>query len=143
LALAAGGGKTELMISFCSLGLALDGKLPALSLFAAFSQGIHKLRGLKRASRTCPLRARGASQSSWRMPVKMRRQALALAFRTRRIIKLHKRQFSMKIHFMDICPCLKHTNGLIFSSLVVKRSFIGVSMKINIAAMFKYEFMDF
>jgi hypothetical protein len=37
----------------------------------------------------------------------------------------------MKIHFMDICPCLKHTTGLIFSSLVVKRSFIGVSMKIS------------
>jgi hypothetical protein len=44
-----------------------------------------------------------------------------------------KRQFSSKIHFMDICPCLKHTTGLIFSSLVVKRSFIGVSMKICIA----------
>jgi hypothetical protein len=40
-----------------------------------------------------------------------------------------KKQFSTKIHFMDNCTCLKHTNGLIFSSLVVKRSFIGVSMK--------------
>jgi formate/nitrite transporter FocA (FNT family) len=35
---------------------------------------------------------------------------------------------------MDICPCLKHTNGLIFSSLVVKRSFIGVYMKSSIPA---------
>jgi hypothetical protein len=32
---------------------------------------------------------------------------------------------------MDICPYFKHTNGLIFSSLVVKRSFIEVSMKIH------------
>jgi hypothetical protein len=47
-------------------------------------------------------------------------------------IKLQKRQFSTKIHFVDICPCLKHTNGLIFSSLVVKRSFIGVYMKSSI-----------
>ncbi|MDR1538469.1 MAG: hypothetical protein LBU32_10830, partial [Clostridiales bacterium] len=45
-------------------------------------------------------------------------------------------QFSTKIHFMDICPCLKHTDGLIFSSLVVKRSFIGVSMKISIKGNF-------
>jgi hypothetical protein len=54
------------------------------------------------------------------------------AFLTRCIIKLQKRQISTKIYFVDICPCLKHTTGLIFSSLVVKRSFIGVSMKISI-----------
>jgi hypothetical protein len=42
-----------------------------------------------------------------------------------------KRQFSTKKHFMDIGPCLKHTNDLLFSPLAVKRSFIGVSMKIS------------
>jgi hypothetical protein len=52
--------------------------------------------------------------------------------RVRSTVKLLKRQFNTKIHFMDICPCLKRTNGLIFSSLVVKRNFIGVSMKISI-----------
>jgi hypothetical protein len=51
--------------------------------------------------------------------------------RTRCIIKLQKRQFSTKIHFMDICPCLKYTNGLIFSPLVVKRSVIGVYISIS------------
>jgi hypothetical protein len=38
---------------------------------------------------------------------------------------------------MDICPCLKHTYGLIFSSLVVKRSFIGVYMKSSITRLWK------
>jgi hypothetical protein len=32
---------------------------------------------------------------------------------------------------MDICPCFKYTNALIFSALAVKRSVIGVYMKRN------------
>jgi hypothetical protein len=48
------------------------------------------------------------------------------------------RGVSTKIHFMDICPCLKHTNGLIFSSLVVKRSFIGVYMKSSMSSAKQY-----
>jgi hypothetical protein len=39
----------------------------------------------------------------------------------------------MKIHFMDICPCLKYTIDLIFSPLAVKRSVIGVHAQMVIA----------
>jgi hypothetical protein len=38
----------------------------------------------------------------------------------------------MKVHFMDICPCLKHTIDLIFSLLAVKRSVTGVHMQIGL-----------
>jgi hypothetical protein len=60
------------------------------------------------------------------------------AFRTRGI-KLQKRQFSTKIHFMDICPCLKHTINLIFSPLAMKRSVIGVYMKSSIYGISAFE----
>jgi hypothetical protein len=58
---------------------------------------------------------------------------LISAFCTRCIIN-KKRQFSTKIHFMYICPCLKHTIDFIFSLLAVKRSDKGVYMKSSIGA---------
>jgi hypothetical protein len=55
------------------------------------------------------------------------------AFCTRCIIKLKKRQFSTKIHFMDIYTCLIRIIDFIFSLLAVKRSVIGVYIKSSIA----------